>query len=377
MAPRTRLLPGVFRKSGLRPSMKYCFMVITFFLAASTAARAQQVPPNVTVAQWPRDRLAAISLTFDDAMSSQLDNAGPILKKHHVNGTFFVSTGQPSWRNRKSEWKALAQRGNELANHTVHHPCLLPEIQPHSQDYTPEMMEAEIRDAAQEIITLLNWHRGLTFAYPCGNASFGQPWDQVRNASLYLQYVAKYSFGARGAGGGGPLNPDEMSVLTVPDLGPTDGKDFATLLAMAEQGIRTHQWGIYCFHGVGGEWLSISSDSLDQLAAYLELHPEIWTAPFGDVLRYSQERHAASVKVNQSTATEIDISISWPMDATIYDLPLTLKVEVPSGWRDARVTADGKEVSAKALNQNGETEILIDVLPNTKAVHVEKKASST
>jgi len=65
------------------------------------------------------------------------------------------------------------------------------------------------------------------------------------------------------------------------------------------------------------------------------------------------------------------------MDATIYDLPLTLKVEVPSGWRDARVTADGKEVSAKALNQNGETEILIDVLPNTKAVHVEKKASST
>ena len=375
MAPRTRLLPGVFRKSGLRPSMKYCFIVITFF--AASAALAEQVPPKVTVAQWPGDRLAAISLTFDDAMSSQLDNAGPILKKHHVNGTFFVSTGQPSWRNRKSEWKDLAQRGNELANHTVHHPCLLPEIQPHSQDYTPEMMEAEIRDAAQEIITLLNWHRGLTFAYPCGNASFGQPWDQVRNASLYLQYVAKYSFGARGAGGGGPLNPDEMSVLTVPDLGPTDGKDFATLLAMAEQGIRTHQWGIYCFHGVGGEWLSISSDSLDQLAAYLELHPEIWTAPFGDVLRYSQERHAASVKVNQSTAAEIDISISWPMDATIYDLPLTLKVEVPSGWQDARVTADGKEVSAKALNQNGETEILIDVLPNTKAVHVEKKASST
>src|SRR2546426_718961 len=91
----------------------------------------------------------------------------------------------------------------------------------------------------------------------------------------------------------------------------------------------------------------------------------------------SRDPHASSVKAKQSTATEIDISISWPMDATIYDLPLTLKVEVPSGWRDARVTADGKEVSAKALNQNGETEILIDVLPNTKAVHVEKKASST
>ena len=51
MASRTWLLPGVFRKSGLRPSMKYCFIVITFF--AASAALAQQVPPNVTVAQWP------------------------------------------------------------------------------------------------------------------------------------------------------------------------------------------------------------------------------------------------------------------------------------------------------------------------------------
>ena len=374
MASRTWLLLGVFRKSGLRPSMKYCFIVITYF--AASAALAQQVPPKVTVAQWPGDRLAAISLTFDDAMSSQLDNAGPILKKHHVNGTFFVSTGQPSWRNRKSEWKALAQRGNELANHTVHHPCLLPEIQPHSQDYTPEMMEAEIRDTAQEIIRLLNLHRGLTFAYPCGNASFGQPWDQVRNASLYLQYVAQYSFGARGAGGGGPLNPDEMSVLTVPDLGPTDGKDFATLLAMAEQGIRTHQWGIYCFHGVGGEWLSISSDALDQLAAYLELHPEIWTAPFGDVLRYSQERQAASVRVNQSTGTEIDILLRWPMDPVVYDLPLTLKVEGPSAWAHTKVTADGKDLMPRVRNRDGLTVILFDVVPNTKTIHIEPKKPS-
>ena len=355
-------------------STKYWPIAILLLLAGSESP-AQQGQPKVTVAQWPGDRVAAISLTFDDAMDTQLDNAGPILKKHHVNGTFFVSTGQPSWRNRTSEWKDLARRGNELANHTVHHPCLLLEIQPHSQDYTPEMMEAEIRDAAQEIVTLLNWRRGLTFAYPCGNASFGQPWDQVRNEGLYLQYVAKYSFGGRGAGGGGPLNPDEISVLTVPDLGPTDGKDFVTLLAMAQPGIRDHDWAIYCFHGVGGQWLSISSEALDQLARYLELHPEIWTASFGDVLRYTQERHAASIKVGRSTGKDFEVAMSWPMDASIYDLPLSLKVEVPSGWTDARVVADGKELNSKAINQSGKTVILIDVAPNTKAIHVERKAS--
>src|SRR5438552_1124355 len=159
-----------------------------------STAWAQSRSPKVSIARWPQDRSAAISLTFDDGINTDLDFAGPILKKHHLNGTFFVTTTMGPWEKRKQEWNQLARDGNELANHTVHHPCLLPEITPHSQDYTPEMMEAEIRDAAQEIITLLNWHRGLTFAYPCGNASFGQPWDQVRNASLYLQYVAKYSF---------------------------------------------------------------------------------------------------------------------------------------------------------------------------------------
>jgi hypothetical protein len=44
------------------------------------------------------------------------------------------------WEKRKPEWKQLAQAGDELANHTVHHPCLLPQITPHSQDYTPAMV---------------------------------------------------------------------------------------------------------------------------------------------------------------------------------------------------------------------------------------------
>ena len=55
------------------------------------------------------------------------------------------------WEKRQAEWKQLALEGNELANHTVHHPCLLAQIPPHAQDYTPAMMEAEISDAAQEL----------------------------------------------------------------------------------------------------------------------------------------------------------------------------------------------------------------------------------
>lgn len=97
-------------------------------------ASAQNVQPKASISRWPQDRASAISLTFDDGINTDLDYAGPILKKHHLNGTFFVTTAMGPWGKRKAEWKQLAMDGNELANHTVHHPCLLPQIIPHSQD---------------------------------------------------------------------------------------------------------------------------------------------------------------------------------------------------------------------------------------------------
>src|SRR5215470_1355822 len=172
-----------------------CAVLLAFFPGV---ASAQNSSARVTVARWPQDRLAAISLTFDDGINTHLDFVGPILKKHHLKATFFVTTGRGPWEKRKTEWKHLALDGNELANHTVNHPCLLEQITPHSQDYTPAMFESEIRDAAFELAKTLSTARGLTFAYPCGNMSFGKPQDEVINAALYARYVSEHSFAARG-----------------------------------------------------------------------------------------------------------------------------------------------------------------------------------
>jgi peptidoglycan/xylan/chitin deacetylase (PgdA/CDA1 family) len=349
-----------------------CFLLLQ---AAISVAVAQQTAEavNVAVARWPQDRRAAISLTFDDAMNSHLDVVEPILKKRGLTATFFVSTGRDVWRNRKEEWRRLGNEGNELANHTVKHPCLLEVIEPHSQSYTPEMMEAEIRDAALEIQRLLNTHRGLTFAYPCGDTSFGPPPEQARNAALYLRFVSDYAFGARGwrnDGSGGLQDPDELGVLNVNNLGVTAGKDFIGLLSMAEPALRGGNWGVYGFHGVGGEWLSITSASLDELASYLEHHSEIWTAPFGDVLRYIQERKAAIINIKRPADDSIQLMLQWPMDAQIYDLPLTLKVEVPAMWTSATAKADGKPLNSKVIEQKESTMILVDVPAQTKTVSI-------
>jgi len=342
-------------------------MVILIFACGT---QAQEKTPSVSITRWPGDRVAAVSLTFDDGIDSDLDHVGPILKKHHLNGTFFVTTRMGPWEKRKAEWKQLAADGNELGNHTVHHPCLLPEITPHSQDYTPAMMEAEIKDAAREIEQATGSQRGLTFAYPCGNMSFGKPADEVKNAALYARYIAENSFGARAYEGGSPQGLEDVNVLAVPDLGFTADKGFPALLEMAQPAVQAHNWGVYCFHGVGGDWLAITPETFDELAAYLEQHHEVWTATFGDVLRYIEESKAAGIRVSQSDASSVTVSLAWPLDKKIYDVPLTVKLQTPHAWKDVTATGDGRSLNAKITDRTKATVILVDVPAGTGEVRI-------
>ena len=70
---------------------------------------------------WPEGKVAALSLTFDDARPSQVDHGLPLLDSYGVQATFYVSI-QPM-RDRKTEWKQSIKNGHEIGNHTFNHPC--------------------------------------------------------------------------------------------------------------------------------------------------------------------------------------------------------------------------------------------------------------
>jgi peptidoglycan/xylan/chitin deacetylase (PgdA/CDA1 family) len=302
--------------------VKCCVQFVIVLLLPVLAWAQSAKLPEVTT--WPENRTAAISLTFDDGLLSQLRNVGPILKRRHLHGTFFVITGSKTWLGHLDEWRRLAEEGNEIGSHSVHHPCMLPQIKPHSEDYTPEMMKAEIQQSAHAIIAALETHRGLTFAYPCDNETFGPPWDDTRNQVRYLSFVAEFYFAARMDNGGLPNNPPELNPLTVHGLNRTVGLDFPRLQTMMEPVLSSHQWGVYEFHGVGGDHLAISAEAFDGLASYLQQHGEIWCATFGDVVRYIQERRALEIKPAESDDRRVQFKLRWPLEFRVYDLPLTL-----------------------------------------------------
>jgi peptidoglycan-N-acetylglucosamine deacetylase len=341
-------------------------------LPLSSASASATALPSPTM--WPGDRSAAVSLTFDDAMQTHLDNAGPILKKRGLSGTFFVVTGPSStWRERPDDWKRLAAEGNEIASHTVHHPCMLKAIQPHSQDYTPNMMLREIRESSEAIIERLGVRRGLTFAYPCGDMTFGAEADLARNQGLYMEYVARYHFAARGYNSWAPVVAEDINPLTVPVLGWTVGKDFPSLLVQLEAARQGHNWGVYVFHGVGGQWLSVTTQALDELAGFLAQHTEIWTATFGDVVRYIQETKALKVRAGESTDQSLGFALTWPLDSKIYDLPLTLKWNLPPSWTSCTAKADGQPLNCSIKASAGSKAALVDVPAQTKTLQFVNK----
>ena len=62
---------------------------------------------------WPGGARAAVSLAYDDALDSQLDNALPTLDRHGIKGTFYLQLSSPAVAARLPAWRAAAARPHQ------------------------------------------------------------------------------------------------------------------------------------------------------------------------------------------------------------------------------------------------------------------------
>jgi hypothetical protein len=142
-----------------------------YFSAMAVVAIHQGPAGHAT--EWPNGARAAIVLTYDDAIPSQLENAIPALDAAGLKGTFFLSNVR---RVDVERWKAAAASGHELANHTLNHPCLAGtfEMPPRQQleQYTPEAVLQEIGQQ-NVLLTALDGLHEHGFAVPCGQTVAG------------------------------------------------------------------------------------------------------------------------------------------------------------------------------------------------------------
>jgi peptidoglycan/xylan/chitin deacetylase (PgdA/CDA1 family) len=231
---------------------------------------------------WPNGARAAVSLTYDDGLNSQLDNAVPELKRLGLRATFFLTEANAHWR--LADWEALARDGNEVANHTMTHPCAL-------SGYTAARLEhAEVDRMEGYLDAHFGIDRARTFAYPCGYLGVGQGSRRAR-FSRYRRVLEREGVLAARTTAGGPNRPEEALAdpLHLHAFEPTyDGDGVGPALRYLNEAMVQGGWAILVFHDVLPKWHGDSDASvathnkiLAQIAAL-----DAWCAPMGEVFDY-------------------------------------------------------------------------------------------
>jgi len=215
---------------------------------------------------WPAGKRAAISLTFDDARFSQIDNGLPLLDEYGTKATFYVLI-RPL-EERLSDWKKAAANGHEIGNHTMTHPCSgnFPFARERAlENYTLDKMRNELEES-NNIIERLLGVRPVTFAYPCGQKYVGRG----RNLKSYVPLVAEEFLAGRGWMDEWANDPAfcDMAQLMGVEL---DGKDFEQVKQLFDRTLVNGGWLVFCGHDIGeGGRQTTRSSTLKAICEYAQ-----------------------------------------------------------------------------------------------------------
>lgn len=233
---------------------------------------------------WPHGERAAVVLTYDDSLDSQLDHAVPALDAAKLKGTFFLANVKTA---QVARWRKAAMSGHELGNHSLFHPCRAAAYQADprytAEAYTPETMVREI--AAQEaLLTAIDGRTTHGYAAPCGEETVGgKPYLPALGASRtvgYIRVTEETDADLR-------RPPARVDPWRIPAMAFPSDATGADLIAAARRAEAGGGLLVIVFHGVGGDYLQTSTAAHRELVAWLAAHRRtVWTPTMGEAVAW-------------------------------------------------------------------------------------------
>jgi len=239
---------------------------------------------------WPDGKQVAISLTFDDGRSSQIDSGTALLDRYGVKATFYVLPG--AVEKRIAGWEKAVANGHEIGNHSLNHPCSgnFMWSRDHAlENYSLTQMRDELLEANKQIENLLGVQCKV-FAFPCGQTFVGRG----KATKSYVPVIAELFSSGRGWLDEAPNDPGFCDFYQLTGM-ESDGKDFEEILPLIESAKKTRQWIVFAGHemNVTGP----QTTRLSMLKKLLDYATDpangIWIAPVGTVGAFVRENRAA------------------------------------------------------------------------------------
>ena len=295
-----------------------------------------QIPADYEIAPWHGWKQGAITYSFDDGCSGQLQSAIPSLNKYGLKATFNLVT---NWVNNWGGWKQAAQSGHEIASHTVSH-ANLNAAGDNELSQSKQIIEQNI---GQECVTIV---------YP--NCVTG-------NKGAMSRY---YISGRTCSGQLVSNNIGDMFEISSIIIGNTGQYNSAQALNnLADSAAQQNKWAVYLIHGIDGDggYSPISSSALDQHFSYVKQQDKVWVATFKDVSKYILEANNLVISETGSDNNYmVDVSCSHQTSVTKLDTPVTIARKVSCA--NPSVKQNGSPVNATPYNGK----VIFDVIPGNK-----------
>lgn len=347
----------------------------------STKEAVDTTALSTSIAKYYGNKSAAVSLTFDDGQYESLAYASGVMARYGLRGTAFVipnyhmTSRVPASGAAREKWiadlQALVAEGYiDVGNHSNHHYSNVMYNRAEGETTAAnasENFETEILGAHEILQSWFTNSRIITFATPGGGIG-----ADCKKALLQYGYLVNRTLGD----GRNDPYADGFDFYAVTGHQILASTTVASMNSKVDSAIANGTWYVEAWHYIEDEsgspyWsdtqaqYSVPRNTVDTHFAYLaEVSDDIWCGSFNDVAAYVLERKNTTVRYTASTATTLTLEAVSTLDGEGYDFPLTVKIELPAGWRNVTVTQNGHTADYVAFTENGETFIYADVVPN-------------
>ena len=260
------------------------------------------------------------------------------------------------------DFRKIANGNYEFASHTITHPYLSV-LDDTNMMYELEKSQEEIRNQIGE---------KHTFSVEC---PYGTENERAVSAALKVYSLARN------------LMPD----AEVQDLNRWDEQDpgtskkqyvrwqrgplSKTSLDLMKQWVDTilksdNIWLVLVIHGVDDiGWEPIPHERLETYFNYIQSHNRnIWVATFQDAGKYIREKIATTASV-KSSAKSITVTLSNSLDYKLYNIPLTIKTNVPSSWKTVKIVQHNE---SRTYNVD-ERFVIYEAVPNNGDINLSQQ----